>query len=166
MLRVYLWVPTMPFQWFKPKKKVGSVPHGPRLKALTGPDRDKLLDIALKRKVIGRQESADFVLRDPDGALKISRAHAFVWLEKEGAMIADHESTHGVMVNGARIPGATPLADGDRIGLGKVELVYEAPTPDWHPPEAEPERKTRLKPRAATPPADARHTKLKPKRGE
>ncbi len=155
----------MPFQWFKRKKATLTASHGPRLKALTGLDKEKLLDLALERKVIGRHDTADFVLRDPDGALKISRAHALVWLEKEGAMIADHESTHGVTVNGERIPGATRLENGDRIGLGKVELVYEASTPDWHPPEAEPQRRTKLKPRAAAPPTDARKTKLKPRQG-
>lgn len=154
----------MPFDFFKRKKKTVPAAHGPRLKALTGLDKEKLLDIAPERKVIGRQETADFVLRDPEGALKISRAHAFVWLEKEGAMIADHESTHGVTVNGGRIPNATRLKDGDRIGLGKVELIYEAPTPDWPDPfRAEPQRATKLKPRAATPPADARRTKVKVK---
>ncbi len=157
----------MPFDFFKRKKTTAPAAHGPRLKALTGPDRDKLFEIAAERKVIGRQESADFVLHDPDGALKISRAHAFVWLEKEGAMIADHESTHGVTINGGRTTGNTPLKDGDRIGLGKVELIYEAPTPDWPDPfRAELKRATKLKPRAAPPPADARHTKLKPKRGQ
>ena len=157
----------MPFDFFKRKKKPVPASHGPRLTVLNGPDKEKLLDIVLERKVIGRQDTADLVLRDPDGALKISRAHAFVWLEKEGAMIADHESTHGVTVNGGRIPNATRLKDGDRIGLGKVELIFEAPTPDWPDPfSAEPKRATKLKPRAAPPPADARHTKLKPKRDQ
>ncbi len=70
---------------------------------------------------IGRSRDCDVVLSDAN----VSRRHAEVTPTGDGWAIADLNSTNGVLVNGRRISGATPLKAGDRIELGTSELRFE-----------------------------------------
>jgi pSer/pThr/pTyr-binding forkhead associated (FHA) protein len=70
-------------------------------------------------RTIGRAVGADFIV---DAAL-VSRVHCRLTALKDGGLeIKDLESTNGTYVNGQRVDTAT-LAAGDRVGVGRVELV-------------------------------------------
>lgn len=68
--------------------------------------------------LVGRSRECDLVLEDPD----VSRRHARIVLGADGRwLVEDLGSTNGVAVNGGRISGAHPIADGDRVTFGKVD---------------------------------------------
>ena len=71
--------------------------------------------------VIGRSPDADIVI----AANEVSRHHAEIASDREGWTIADLGSTNGVRLNGRPVGVPTRLADGDVIGLGSVELIFE-----------------------------------------
>jgi FHA domain-containing protein len=71
--------------------------------------------------VIGRSRDCEIVLDDAG----ISRRHAELRPHPGGWAIADLGSTNGVLVNGAPIAAAQPLAAGDRLELGSTEIVFE-----------------------------------------
>jgi S1-C subfamily serine protease len=77
---------------------------------------------------IGRHPSCD-VRFDAQRDLDVSARHAEVRLADGAAILADLGSTNGTFVNGARIAGPTPLADGDvvRFGADGPELVVGLP---------------------------------------
>jgi pSer/pThr/pTyr-binding forkhead associated (FHA) protein len=74
--------------------------------------------------VLGRVE-ADVSLDDEE----VSRRHALVRPAREGIEILDLGSRNGTWVNGARISGATPLAHGDDVLLGRTALRVEGDEP-------------------------------------
>jgi pSer/pThr/pTyr-binding forkhead associated (FHA) protein len=70
-------------------------------------------------KTIGRATGADFIV---DAAL-VSRVHCRLTASADGQLeLRDLDSTNGTYVNGARID-AQPLAPGDRVQVGRVELI-------------------------------------------
>ena len=70
-------------------------------------------------RTLGRAAGADFIV---DAGL-ISRVHCRFTALPDGALeIRDLESTNGTYVNGQRVETAR-LASGDRIGVGRVELI-------------------------------------------
>jgi hypothetical protein len=71
--------------------------------------------------VIGRSRDCEVVLDD----VGISRRHAELRPHPGGWTIEDLGSTNGVLVNGAPISGAQPLAAGDRVELGSTEILFE-----------------------------------------
>ena len=67
--------------------------------------------------LVGRSRECDVVLEDPD----VSRRHARILLAADGSwLVEDLGSTNGVAVNGGRISGPHPLANGDQVTFGKV----------------------------------------------
>lgn len=102
--------------------------------------------------VVGR-EDAGLTIEDEE----ISRRHAVIRPGDGGIEIEDLGSTNGTYVNGVRIEGATRLAGGDTVKLGKsvlqVESVRAAATvaAAVPPPPAAP-----APPVAPTPPASGR----------
>lgn len=76
------------------------------------------------RVVLGRDESADIVLRDK----KISRAHATIETLRVGAetlyRLSDQGSTNHVYVNGRQMDTRL-LAGGDKIHIGDLVLKFE-----------------------------------------
>jgi pSer/pThr/pTyr-binding forkhead associated (FHA) protein len=71
-------------------------------------------------KTIGRATGADFIV---DAAL-VSRVHCRLTALPDGQLeLRDLESTNGTYVNGTRVAEATRLASGDRVQVGRVELV-------------------------------------------
>jgi hypothetical protein len=72
--------------------------------------------------VLGRSRDSDIVIDDAN----VSRHHAEVRPGPHGWTVADLGSTNGVRVNG-RTVGAEPhpLADGDRVELGTLQLTFE-----------------------------------------
>ena len=70
---------------------------------------------------IGRGVSNDLVLNDAS----ISRLHAVVKQVGGDVVIADRDSTNGVLINGQRITGDARLNGGDRAHVGRFELLFE-----------------------------------------
>jgi len=71
-------------------------------------------------KTIGRAARADFVV---DAAL-VSRLHCRLTAGAAELEVVDLESTNGTFVNGERTERAQ-LKAGDRLGVGRVELVVD-----------------------------------------
>ena len=69
-------------------------------------------------KTIGRSPGAEFIV---DAAL-VSRLHCQLTAGAAELEVVDMESTNGTFVNGARVTRAS-LKEGDRLGVGRVELV-------------------------------------------
>lgn len=69
--------------------------------------------------VVGRSSSCHLAL---DDAL-VSRRHASIQVQGEGAWVEDLGSRNGVSVNGERIEGRRKLANLDRVTIGSHELV-------------------------------------------
>lgn len=78
--------------------------------------------------VLGRDDSADVILEDPG----ISRRHAEVRVTNDGprqvAHLRDLGSTNGTYVNGDKVD-ASPLADGDRITVGRTSVTFRMARP-------------------------------------
>jgi len=81
--------------------------------------------VALHQAVthVGRGFSADLRLEDQS----VSRRHAVIVDDGEGARILDDRSANGTFVNGVRITDEQ-LRDRDVIRLGRVELVFRVVT--------------------------------------
>jgi len=83
----------------------------------TGPMTFRILPGTMK--TIGRATGADFVL---DAAL-VSRFHCRLTATRSGTLeLEDLESTNGTFVNDTRVSKLV-LEDGDRLKVGRVELV-------------------------------------------
>jgi pSer/pThr/pTyr-binding forkhead associated (FHA) protein len=71
-------------------------------------------------RTIGRATGADFIV---DAAL-VSRVHCRVTALPGGELeVRDLDSTNGTFVNGQRIGGSARLASGDRLQIGRIELI-------------------------------------------
>jgi len=70
---------------------------------------------------VGRDEENDLHI----SSTKVSRKHALVAATPRGYMITDLESQSGTFVNQERITECQ-LADGDRVQVGDVELVFRS----------------------------------------
>ena len=84
-----------------------------------GPDKGRIYEWSDDQTIIVGRESKD--LRLSDG--KSSRQHARFKCEGGTWSVRDLASRHGTLVNGIRTQGKTPLRDGDRVRLGRTELV-------------------------------------------
>ena len=70
-------------------------------------------------KTVGRATGADFIVDAP----LVSRVHCRLTALPDGGLeVRDLESTNGTFINGERIQTGR-LAPGDRLGVGRVELV-------------------------------------------
>src|SRR5208283_2170305 len=69
--------------------------------------------------VIGRDKTADIVLKDP----LISRQHAAIIYRDRNYSIKDMESTNGTLMSGARIQEAD-LHHGDKFRIGDTTLQF------------------------------------------
>jgi ABC transport system ATP-binding/permease protein len=71
-------------------------------------------------KTVGRAPRADFIV---DAAL-VSRLHCRLTAGANELEVVDLDSTNGTFVNGERTTRAV-LNSGDRLGVGRVELVVD-----------------------------------------
>jgi pSer/pThr/pTyr-binding forkhead associated (FHA) protein len=74
---------------------------------------------------IGRSLSAHIRFDDPT----VSRRHALVYRDDDGARILDDRSLNGVFVGGERIELAE-LEDGDEIDVGRFRMFFVSLVPD------------------------------------
>jgi hypothetical protein len=72
--------------------------------------------------VIGRSEECQLSIDDA----MISRRHVLLRVTASDVTLVDLGSRNGVTLNGTRVREDTPLRDGDRILIGKHELVLRA----------------------------------------
>jgi DNA-binding winged helix-turn-helix (wHTH) protein len=78
-------------------------------------------------------EAGEYVLgRCADASILVvsartSRCHSRLIVGDTGATLEDTGSKNGTLVNGRPVDGPTGLADGDRIDIGSVEMVFRAP---------------------------------------
>lgn len=71
---------------------------------------------------IGRSPSCTVTIEDP----LVSREHARLHITEETATFEDLASRNGSRINGALVYGATVLKDGDRLTVGKHEMLFLA----------------------------------------
>jgi len=72
-------------------------------------------------RTLGRATGADFIVDAP----LVSRVHCRLTMLPDGTLkVRDLDSTNGTFVNGSRVKTAM-LTAGDRLGLGRVELIGE-----------------------------------------
>jgi pSer/pThr/pTyr-binding forkhead associated (FHA) protein len=84
---------------------------------------------------LGRGSEVALRLRDR----AVSRTHARILHGEGGSFtVEDLHSPNGVFINGQRIQGRAPLADGDVIELGRSLLRFQAPVEEPPPPPAPP----------------------------
>src|SRR5215469_4212801 len=69
-------------------------------------------------KTIGRSTGADFIVEAP----LVSRIHCRLTAGANELEVLDLDSTNGTFVNGTRVDRKM-VKTGDRIGVGRVELV-------------------------------------------
>jgi hypothetical protein len=88
-------------------------------------DRQELLPQTLYTIVdsltIGRSQHNNVVI---DNSF-VSHEHACISRLKHNYMLADLNSTNGIIVNGQQLEGETALVDGDIIQIGAVTLKFE-----------------------------------------
>lgn len=94
-----------------------SSPRGPLLAWVRYRGRD--LKLTGFETVIGRSASCQIVLDDG----LVSRRHAQITLEDDRVVVHDLGSVNGVYINGVRLEGSKEVTDGDRILIGKQELM-------------------------------------------
>ena len=84
------------------------------LLVLAGPQFGEIFPLPAGRELLlGRRDDADVTIRD-DG---VSRRHATVCVEGEGALVTDLGSANGTFVDGRRVPEAH-IRDGARVQVG------------------------------------------------
>ena len=72
--------------------------------------------------VVGRDAGAAVCI----DSSSVSRRHAVIRVEADHAVVEDLASKNGTRVNGRRLRGPAPLADGDEILVGAERLVFLA----------------------------------------
>lgn len=93
-----------------------------------GPAPDKQYHLTAVANTLGRSPNNEVVIND----LEISRRHAQLIWQGNGAAIEDLGSTNGTFVNGQRCHSLTPVQHGDKIELGDTVSLYfylTAPVP-------------------------------------
>jgi DNA-binding winged helix-turn-helix (wHTH) protein len=84
--------------------------------------RDRDYPLAEGDNLLGRGD--DCLLALPSG--KVSRRHARIRVARGEAVLEDLGSKNGSYVDGRRVSGPTPLADGDEVRLGSVLVVFRS----------------------------------------
>jgi pSer/pThr/pTyr-binding forkhead associated (FHA) protein len=89
---------------------------------LDGPQKDDYYPLGRRTTVIGRDEALMIQILDE----RVSRKHLQISYDKDKNeyRAIDMSSKHGVLINGNKINGETPLADGDRINIGTTTLWF------------------------------------------
>jgi len=86
---------------------------------------EKVVALTREWTRIGRSLTGDLRLDDPT----VSRRHALLGRQRDGARLLDDRSLNGVFVNGERVEW-TILHDGDEIEIGRYRLNFISLAPD------------------------------------
>lgn len=92
-----------------------------RLIVKKGPQTGIIFPITTDHTVLGREESCDIVIRDPE----VSRRHVAIVWENNTFMVQDQGSTNGSFLNGTQLTQPLPLQNSHVIGLGQTSLRFE-----------------------------------------
>lgn len=101
-----------------PRKSENSTAAASVTLVIDGDEEDTYF-LADSRVTIGRLDTNEIPIPDPG----LSRHHAEISPENGQYILTDLGSTNGTFVNGKRVAEKT-LKDGDKIGIGKVSLVF------------------------------------------
>ena len=82
----------------------------------------QLFPLDTARLTVGRSPSSDIFLDD----VTVSRNHAVLSRESDGALLEDLGSLNGTYVNRRRIEAPERLEDGDEVQIGKFRLAFIA----------------------------------------
>jgi pSer/pThr/pTyr-binding forkhead associated (FHA) protein len=77
-------------------------------------------DLPQGTTIVGRSLECQLSIEDP----LVSREHARIIIDDDGALVEDLRSRNGVRVNGLIVRGPTPLRDGDRVRIGTQDFVF------------------------------------------
>ena len=113
------------------------------------------IDLGQGGFVVGRSSKCDLSLDDP----LISRRHLRFDVTRAGVTLTDLSSSNGVFANDQRVTGMQALKHGDRIGVGRQELVLV----DEHASEEHRERPTSRPPPLVEHTSHTSNTELLPK---
>ncbi|HZI12217.1 MAG TPA: FHA domain-containing protein [Myxococcus sp.] len=106
---------------------------GFRLSITKGLQQGKELTFEQAEVKIGRTSENHLVLLDHG----VSRRHARIFERAGKCFAADVGSSNGTLLNGEPLEGEQPLRDGDRLGVGTVELTFaQLPADDITDPDA------------------------------
>jgi hypothetical protein len=94
---------------------------GAKLVVRQGVQEGRSFPLGRQPVVLGREESADVALQDPE----MSRRHARVSWHEGSYVLEDLRSTNGTSLNGVVIRAPQQLSHGDRISVGQTVLEFE-----------------------------------------
>jgi len=97
------------------------------------------LIVVFKNKIMQEVKLAKETVRigrDPDNEIHIenvgvSRFHAEIYRQEYPFYIEDMKSTNGTFVNGSFVNWKVALNDGDRITIGKHDLIFQLEASDY-----------------------------------
>ena len=92
-----------------------------QLVVIAGDDLGRRIPLALPRAIIGRTSAAEIRVEDAN----VSRQHAMIVGQAGRFLVMDMGSTNTTQVNGQRLEKPWPLAPGDVVRVGDVELRYQ-----------------------------------------
>lgn len=81
---------------------------------------DREIALLPGENVIGRDDTATLWIDDS----LVSRRHARIVIDENGAVLEDLGSKNGTLLNGEKIRSAAKLADDDRITIGPASVVF------------------------------------------
>ena len=82
--------------------------------------KDRSFALSAGDNIIGRDPRSAVWLDDES----VSRRHALINVDDEGARVEDLESTNGTFLNRAPLDSATALQDGDIVRVGSLKLTF------------------------------------------
>jgi two-component system, cell cycle response regulator len=86
---------------------------------LKGPEQGAVFSVPASGLVIGRERKLDVSLTENT----VSRAHARLCFDGDGAYVEDLSSRNGTFVNDQRVDGRMRLNDGDHLRVGDVTII-------------------------------------------
>ncbi|MCK6480353.1 MAG: FHA domain-containing protein [Planctomycetes bacterium] len=124
---------------------------GPRgcLRILDGARAGEGVDLADGDLRVGRAAGCDLHLPDPT----VSKDQAEIRCSARGVVLENRSERNPCSVNGEEVRTPRTLRDGDRIAMGTVNLVFDAPRPAPAAPPPPPRRAPAAPPRPEEPPA-------------
>ena len=90
----------------------------------------RIVELANGENLVGRSVECTVRLDSTD----VSRRHARILVKNDAATLEDLGSTNGTFVDGKRVTGAVPLADGMTVTFGSLETVFRS-SPEEPPTE-------------------------------
>jgi hypothetical protein len=89
---------------------------------LIAEDGSAVVALAMNRQLIGRALDCDIRFANSE----VSRHHAVLWRDADGAHIRDLGSSNGTAVNGDLVTGSTSIVPGASIAIGGLVFTYRA----------------------------------------